>query len=762
MSSPAHISSQQEEKNQWKQTLILSFQSLGIVFGQLSIGPLIVSTTVSANSIKSEEMLFGHLSFIFWTMTLIPLAMYVFIVLKADDNGEGGTFALYSLLCRCAQVGLLPYEQLADDALSEYEIESSHQNGIGNNEKMGFKNKKKRRYLMLFMALMGSSMIVSNGVLVPALSVFSASIGLDQSLTGAIFETSEEKENFNSDVVVPTACAIVVALFLLQHYGTGKVGFLFAPIIILWLLFIGVVGLYNTLRINPRVVVALSPQYLYKFMKNFNIRNWKALGSILLSIAGSEEMFANIGHSSKKAIKATFIFFVYPSLILCYMGQTAYLSKAIRNSDINYVTHLRASMPKHFHHYFVWLSLLASVVGSQATITATFSIVNQCIALGCFPKVPVVHTSDRIRGQVYIPSINFILMIFCLFFIILIKNVHHLGNATGLATITGMIITTCFMSLMIAKQWNKPVAAACFIIFFGIIEAMYFAACALNYLDGAWMLVALAFFILITMLSWHYGTVKMYAANAENKVSIEYLVELSNGLGLTRVPGIGIVCVDIMRGIPPFFVHFITNLPAIHQVLIFVSFKSMPAAHVPPSRQCLIGRLGPKQYRMFRCILRHGYGDSVLDINEFEDRILDGIFELVSQEVDEISEPFSPESRMIVASDLHDNNSIVSFASVESIECGRLRKKVRFSLPPKSPDMSSPVREELQGLIDAREHGTTYICSQPHLSSGVGSSWIRKFLFGIYVFLQKNLNQKSVVLNIPNAAYVEVAMNYSI
>lgn len=754
MDPPSQDFALKEETNSWRQTLILSFQSLGIVFSQLSIGPLYVFSTAASNGVKSEDMLFGHLSFIFWTMTLIPLVKYAFITLNADDNGKGGTFSLYSLLCQHAQVGLLPYNQVADDTVLAYEMGCYYQRDVRNENKW-FKNSKKSRYLMLFMALIGSSIVISAGVLVPVLSVFSASIGLAQSLSGTIFRTSGDRENYNTNVEVPTACAVLVVLFVLQHYGTNKIGFLFAPIIFFWLLFIGGVGLYNIIHINPRIVTALSPCHIYKFIKSISIGNLRPLSGILLSIAGSEAMFANLGHSSKRSIKAAFIILVYPSLILCYMGQAAYLSKKIGNDDMNYVTHLIASLPSHLLGFFGWFSLLASVVGSQASISATFSIINQCIALGCFPEVTIVHTSDKIQGQVYIPDINWILALLCLFITILFKNVHHIGNAVGLATIIGMIVTSCFMSLTISLHWNNRLAAISFIAFFGIIEATYFVACALNFIHGSWLLVILAVLTFAIMMSWHYGTVKMHDADAENMVLMEHITNLSHAFGINRVPGIGFVFTEIIRGIPPFFSHFTINFPAIHQMLIFVSFKSVPVAHLPPSMQCLVGRLGPKQWRMYRCILRHGYADNILDINELENQIIHGICELISKVNDE-------NSNIIIASNFHDG-LVFSGESEENGENGRNpARKVRFVLPPDSPVMCSSAREELQDLIDAQEHGATYIYCHPYLSSSKGSHFLKKFLIEIYIFLQKNCRKKFGLVNIPNAAYVEVGMHYSI
>nr|DAD32251.1 TPA_asm: hypothetical protein HUJ06_011102 [Nelumbo nucifera] len=587
-----------------------------------------------------------------------------------------------------------------------------------------------------------------------------------------------------TDVPVPAACAILICLFTLQHYGTHKIGFIFAPVVIIWLLFISGVGLYNIIHWNYHIIHAFSPEYMYRFIRNIDIKSWRSLGSILLCIAGSEAMFADLGHFSKKSIKITFIFFIYPALILCYTGQAAFISK--NWSSHGQVTYLGQSIPKSFHHVFTVLSLLTSAVGSQATITATFSIINQCLALGCFPRVKVIHTSNRIHGQVYIPDINWVLMFLSLAITIGFQDIRLIGNATGLAIISSMLVTTCLMSLVVALYWEKNLSAsACFLFIFGSIEAMYLSACLLNFHRGAWYLVVLLAITMISMLAWHYGTMKKYEFDLQNRVSMDWLTDISPTLGVARVPGIGFIYTDIVTGIPAFFSHFITNLLAFHQVLIFVSFKSVPVPHVPPSKRYLIGRLGPKEYRVYRCIVRYGYCDRIRDTDDFENELICTTGEFISMEEHDCEVLRSPEGKMIVIGtptqegktlipiDETSSNltSIVDYNEMQRTQLGGTyggshppmkRKKVRFLLPPESPMMQASVREELQELVDARESGTAYFLGQSHLSVRDGSNILKKFLIMIYVFLDKNCREPLVALNIPHAALVEVGMVYSI
>lgn len=438
-------------------------------------------------------------------------------------------------------------------------------------------------------------------------------------------------------------------------------------------------------------------------------------------------------------------------------------------------------------HIVVLLSLLASAVGSQATITASFSVINQCLALGCFPRVKVIHTSDTMNGRVYIPDVNWLLMILSLGIVIAFQDIARIGNATGLAIISGMLVTTCLMSLVITLYWEKSLfVSACFLLSFGLVEIMYLSACMSNFHKGAWYLVVLFVFSMTIMLSWHYGTMKKYEFDLQNKVSMEWITEMSPGLGVSRVPGIGFIYTDIVSGIPAFFSHFITNLPAYHQVLIFVSFKSLPVPCVPQKQRYLIGRLGAKDYKVYRCIVRYGYCDNIRDTDDFEDQIIRCIGEFIALEENDLESLTSPEGRMIVVGNpMLDGNTLVpipemnsnlasprlsnngtqrtlSSDSIESASALVTRRKVRFMLPPESPRMQVSVRAELQELVDARESGTAYFLGQSHLKVRDGSSFLKRFLIMTYVFLDKNCREPPVALNIPHAALVEVGMVYTI
>ncbi|KAL3570724.1 hypothetical protein D5086_027973 [Populus alba] len=761
------------KKETWRNSLILSFQTLGVVYGRLSTAPLYVFGTIQTTDFKSNETAYEYFSFIFWTLTVVSLLKYAFIVLRADDNGEGGVFALYSLLCRHAKVGLLPNDRSTKEVMQHEEV-STLRGKVESRARKAIRNHRSGHYLMLFTALFGACMIIGDGVITPSISALSASSGLQRSLSNIKCK----------NVPVPSACVITIGLFVLQYYGTHKIGFMFAPIVTIWLLFISGLGIYNVFHWDPKIFSAVSPAYMYRFVRKINKASWKSLNSILLCIAGSETMFTDLGHFSKRSIKITFACLIYPVLVLCYAGQAAFISK--HWNDTENFNHLSESVPKHLRHVFILLSLLASAVGSQATITASFSIINQCLALRCFPRVKVIHTSDKRLGQVYIPDVNWLLMALSLSVTIGFHDITRIANAAGMAIVFGMIVTTCMMSLVIALYWEKSLlVSGCFLMFFGFVEAVYVSACMLSFHKGAWYLFVISAVSFTIMLAWHYGTMKKYEFDFQNKVSTEWLTDYSPGLGVSRVPGIGLIYTDMVTGIPAFFSHFITNLPAFHQVLIFVSFKPQPVPCVPPRERYLVGRVGTKDYRIYRCIVRYGYCDQIRDTDDFEEQIISSIGEFISLEESDCESLTSPEGRMMIVGKplldrnalipIHDTTSVAGSTSIANNETlgspledsterktPVRRKKVRFLMPEGSPRMRESVREELQELINARESGTAYFLGQSHLTVRDDSNFMKKFLIKAYVFLDKNCLEPPVALNIPHAALVEVGMVYII
>ncbi|CAN4097072.1 unnamed protein product [Withania somnifera] len=304
-------------KADWKTILSLAFQSVGVIYGDIGTSPLYVFESTFTDKIGHKDDILGVLSLIIYTIILVPMTKYVFIVLWANNNGDGGAFALYSLLCRYAKVSLIPNQEPEDRELSHYslDIPSNH---IRRAQRIRHSLEKSKfaKFFLVFLAILGTSMVIGDGVLTPCISVLSAVSGI---------------KPLGQEAVVGISVAILVALFCVQRFGTDKVGYTFAPAICTWFLFISGIGLYNLFKYDVSVLRAFNPKYLINYFLRNGKKGWVSLGGVFLCITGSEAMFADLGHFSVRSIQISFSCLVFPALLSAYSGQAAYLSKFPEN-----------------------------------------------------------------------------------------------------------------------------------------------------------------------------------------------------------------------------------------------------------------------------------------------------------------------------------------------------------------------------------------------------------------------------------------------
>ncbi|KAG6688471.1 hypothetical protein I3842_11G126400 [Carya illinoinensis] len=593
-------------------------------------------------------------------------------------------------------------------------------------------------------------------------------------------------------IVIVIACILLVGLFVLQHRGSHRVAFMFAPIMILWVLAIATVGVYNVIKWNPRVYQALSPYYIYKFFKDTGKDGWVSLGGIILCVAGTEAMFAELGYFTAASMRVTFSC-LYPCLILQYMGQAAFISKNFSEVSMSFY----ASIPDPLFWPMLVVAIFAAMVTSQAVISGTISIVKQCHALGCFPRVKVVHTRRWIPGQIYIPEINWILMILNLAVTVSFRHVTPIGNAYGIAYLTVTFVTTCLMSLIINLVWHKSlVFSLIFILFFGSIELIFLSSSCMRIPKGGWVPLAIAVVFLFIMYVWHYGSRKKYLYDQHNKVSMRWILTQGPSLGVIKVPGIGLVYTELATGVPAMFNHFLTNLPAFYQVVVFVCVKTVPVPYVPLQERYLIGRIGPRSYRMYRCIVRNGYKDFNSSEDDFENDLVMSIAEFIQLEAEgprtldgsvdgrmavvRTSEKFGTRLRRSESAFFGESSSSspLTSATVTSSKSATLQKlksmnrqesihlnnrpTVHFELVnTKYKDLH--VKQELLELVEAKDAEVAYVVGHSHIKAKWNSSFLKKFAVNIvYSFLRKNCRALSVGLNIPHICLIEVGMTYHV
>uniref|UniRef100_A0A453SY36 Potassium transporter n=1 Tax=Aegilops tauschii subsp. strangulata TaxID=200361 RepID=A0A453SY36_AEGTS len=481
--------------------------------------------------------------------------------------------------------------------------------------------------------------------------------------------------------------------------------------------------------------------------------------------SGAEAMFADLGHFSKLSLRLGFTIVVYPCLVLAYMGEAAYLSKHREDLQSSFYK----ALPDRVFWPVLFIATLATAVGSQAIISATFSIISQCRALGCFPRIKVVHTSSHVHGQIYIPEVNWTLMSLCLAVTIGFRDTEMIGNAYGLAVILVMFATTCLMFLVITTVWNRSVLwAALFAAGFGSMELLYLSACLAKVPHGGWLPLLLSLATLLVMSAWHYGTAKKQEYELQNKVCLDHFIGLSSGMGLLRVPGVGFVYSDSVAGVPPMFAHFVTNFPAFHRVLVFVSLQTLTVPKVPPEERFLVGRIGRPEHRMFRCVVRYGYKEGRWDHFNFEDQLLVKVLEFLQlQQADGDGERCSTGSGEMSVIPAAPSQAVVdALASMSSGEieyyAGGGAKKVRFEELPaawRREETMSEVRE----LLEEREAGVSYMIGHTCVFAHESSSAVKKFAVNVvYGFLRRNSRRPAVVLGIPHTSLIEVGMVYRV
>ncbi|XP_008808087.3 potassium transporter 26-like [Phoenix dactylifera] len=572
------------------QTVLLSYQALGVVYGDIGTSPLYVFSSITLPN-PGEKDILGILSLIFWTLTMMGLIKYVVIVLHADDHGEGGTFAIYSLLRQNIHFKgkmIMPSTRLDSDSNLRY---YSRRSGLHSKAHKFLEKNSKAQILITIIVLLGTCMVIGDGALTPAISVLSAVQGIQS-----------RSSKITQDDVVILSVVILLILFLFQRFGTSKVSFSFSPIMLLWFGFIASIGVYNIIKFYPPVLKALSPHYIYYYFARNHKKGWELLGAIALCITGAEAMFADMGHFSKHAIQLAFSTLVYPALILAYAGEAAFF---IKNPD-KISTTFYSSVPDPIFWPMFVVATLAAVVASQALISASFSIIRQSIVLGCFPRVTMTHTSDKYEGQVYSPEVNYFLMIASILITVGFKGGAEIGNAYGVAVIWVMLITTFLMAVVMLVIWETNILfVLLFVIVFVGIEGVYMTSLLHKVPQGGWVPFAISAFFLVITLSWTYGRSKKSEYEAIKKmdrVQFNQLVACS-----TRVPGICFFCTDLINGIPPIVRHYVQHVSSLREVMVFVTVRTLPVRSVLPEERFLVAKLDSEG--VYRCLVQYGYMD---------------------------------------------------------------------------------------------------------------------------------------------------------
>ncbi|KAB1203069.1 Potassium transporter 5 [Morella rubra] len=727
-----HVPGHSFKATEWSVILNLAFQSIGIVYGDIGTSPLYVYASTFSKGIQHNDDILGVLSMIFYTLTLIPLVKYVFIVLRANDNGDGGTFALYSLVCRYAKLSLIPSQQPEDREVSNFRIELPNSRlKRASRLKSKLENSQFAKFFLLFATMLGTSMVIGDGVLTPCISVLSAVGGIKEA-TSAMTE----------DRIVWTSVAILIGLFMFQRLGTDKVGYTFAPIICVWFAFIGGIGIFNFVKYDPTVVKALNPRYIVDYFRRNEKEAWISLGGIVLAITGTEALFADVGHFTVRSIQISMCSLTYPALIFAYAGQAAFLRE--HNSDV--ADAFFKSVP----------AVLAAIIASQAMISGTFSIVQQSLSLGCFPRVQIVHTSTKYEGQVYIPEINYLLMVACIGVTLGFRSPTRIGNAyvaievnilhTGIAVVFVMTLTSSFLVLIMIMIWKTHILLVmAYVLVIGSVELLYLSSVLYKFDQGGYLPLAFAAVLMTIMYVWNDVYRRKYYYELDHKISPEKLKQVISESNLCQIRGLAICYSELVHGIPPIFKHYVGNVPALHSVLVFVSIKSLPISKVPADERFVFRRVETEEFKVFRCVVRYGYTDIRNEQEQpFETMLIEKLKEFLLDEI-----WFSKRT-------LHNHESS------GEVDDGETEKKDHLKQVDEEKRREA-VERETEEVDEAWRAGIVHLVGENEVVAGKGAGIGKRILIDYaYNFLKRNLRQSDKVLVIPHKRMLKVGMTYEL
>ncbi|KAK7319427.1 hypothetical protein RJT34_04148 [Clitoria ternatea] len=753
-------------------SIVLAFQTLGVVFGDVGTSPLYTFDVMFRKApINGNEDILGALSLVLYTLILIPLVKYVLVVLWANDDGEGGTFALYSLICRNAKVSLLPNQLPSDARISGFRLKVPSpelERSLKIKERLETSVTLKK--ILLLLVLAGTSMVIANGVVTPAMSVLSSVSGLKVGV-----------DAIEHDEAVMISVALLVILFSLQKYGTSKVGLAVGPALFIWFCSLAVIGIYNLVKYDSSVLRAFNPIHIYYFFARNSTKAWYSLGGCLLCATGSEAMFADLCYFSVRSVQLTFAFLVLPCLMLGYMGQAAYLME--NHADAGHAFY--ASVPSSAFWPTFFIANIAALIASRAMTTATFSCIKQSTALGCFPRLKIVHTSRKFMGQIYIPVINWFLLAVSLVFVCSISNIDEIGNAYGIAEVGVMMMTTILVTLVMLLIWqiNIIIVLSFAVVFLGL-ELTFFSSVLWSVTDGSWIILVFGIAMFFIMFVWNYGSKLKYETEVKQRLSMDLMRELGCNLGTIRAPGIGLLYNELVKGIPGIFGHFLTTLPAIHSMIILVSIKYVPVPMVPQSERFLFRRVCHRSYHIFRCIARYGYKDVRKENHQtFEQMLMESLEKFIRREAQERSlesdgdddtdsEDEYSGSRVLIApngsvyslgvpllADFINDTSKPNFKASTSGEASRQQS------PSKPPvvDAEQSLERELSFIHKAKESGVVYLLGHGDIRARKESWFIKKLIINyFYAFLRKNCRRGIANLSVPHSHLMQVGMTYMV
>jgi KUP system potassium uptake protein len=530
--------------------------SLGVVFGDIGTSPLysIRECFSGSHAIPvSQGNVYGVISLLFWTVIVVVCFKYVIFLLRADNKGEGGIFALLAMV-------------------------------------RGVSGRKSNRVYssVILAAIIGAALLYGDGVITPAISVLSAMEGLGVATKKL------------SPLVVPLTCVILFSLFCVQRAGTRGVARIFGPVMLLWFTTLAILGLKEIVQ-NPHILMAINPLYIFDFFADHKFHGFAIMGAVVLVITGCEDLYLDLGHFGRRAIRASWFSLVFPALLLNYMGQGALLLDHPEKAFNPFY----GLVPRNLLYPMVALSTCATVIASQALISGIFSLTQQAVQLGYCPRILIVHTSSETRGQIYIPIVNYALMVACIGVVLGFKTSTGLAGAYGIAVTATMSITTISYYFMVTRVWKWPQWKALpLLVVFLSFDLSYFSSCLLKFFQGGWFPLVVAGFAAALMTTWKTGRYQLSQKLMQSRFPIDLFLEDLKMHPLHRVRGTAVFLTVSPEGTPPALLHHVKHNHVLHEKVILFTIMTTDTPTVPDSQRLASEDLGQG---FFRLISRYGY-----------------------------------------------------------------------------------------------------------------------------------------------------------
>jgi KUP system potassium uptake protein len=532
----------------------LTIGSIGVVYGDIGTSPIYafriaVKTATGDEGLPTPLIVYGILSLILWSLIVIVTLKYVVILLRADNNGEGGTLTLMAL---------------AQRAMGQAAV-----------------------WVPLF-GIVGAALFYGDALITPAVSVLSAIEGLDE--YNPVF----------GPVVVPLTAIILIVLFSVQMRGTARVAVVFGPVMCAWFVAIALPGFYYV-GANPKILLAFNPTYGVEFLLQHGMIGLATLGAVFLAVTGAEALYADLGHFGKKPIQSAWLYFVLPALALNYLGQGAAVlgNPALIKHPFYLMYPDWALLP------MVLLAAAATIIASQAVITGAYSLTRQAIQLGLLPRMEIRHTSESHEGQIYMPRVNTTLLLGVLLLVGMFRSSDALGSAYGIAVTGTMVVTAMMAFIVIWKVWHwKPLVAAALIAPFVVVDGTFLSANLLKVLQGGWVPLAFGIVMMVIMYTWRRGSKLLFEKTRRLETQLDSLVAMLEKKPPQQVAGTAVFLTSDPTSAPTALMHSLKHYKVLHEKNVILSLKTSHTPRVPDEERV---RIEPVGKTFSRLTIRFGY-----------------------------------------------------------------------------------------------------------------------------------------------------------